>query len=317
MEKELCENCGKEVPIANYQMHEAYCLRNIQPCSLCGMKISRSEEKEHIKEYHDEITCVNCGQKITRNEQESHLADECSQRTVSCEFCEILLPRERMTEHKEFCGSRTEICPRCSCRVLIKQLKSHEKSCEGASYCLVPCEFCTKMIAFDRLDTHQRQCMLEREGLQRNIPVLVENDDGSFSEIDENETGSVARHFSHTVPHEGKEEKTIFALPCEVCGELYPSDRLMQHQEKCGSENEKDLDEIVCTSGETELPEPHFRFSREQISPVGIPFDHLTAGRSLNGIFRNFLIQNTLGNFDDGVWQSAVHGRNHQPFMHY
>lgn len=310
MEKEVCDNCRKEVPIANYQMHEAYCLRNIQPCSLCGMKISRSEEKEHIKEYHEEIACVDCGQKITRNEQESHLADECSQRTVSCQFCEILLPRERMIEHEDFCGSRTETCPKCSCRVLIKQLKSHEKSCEVASCCLVPCEFCTTMIAFDRLDTHQRQCMLEREDVQRNIPLLVENADGSFSEIDEDKTGSVGRHFSHTVPREGNGEKTIFALPCEVCGELYPSDRLMQHQEKCGGENEDYLYEIASTSGGSGLPEPHFRFFREQSSPFGIPFDHSTARRSLDEIFRDFFTQNPHGNFDDRVQQSAVHGRN-------
>ena len=153
-----CDNCQRLVPSENYQMHVVHCTRNIQLCSLCGEAVFRREERKHFKEYHAEITCVQCGRKTTRSGEGNHLANECGKRPIPCQFCEIALPREKLPEHQEFCGSRTEWCHNCSRYILIRDLRDHEKSCDGgatqkcAASATLPCEFCGSSIPLENLD---------------------------------------------------------------------------------------------------------------------------------------------------------------------
>ena len=181
METELCEHCKKEVPAENYLMHSAHCKRNIQLCPLCGQAISRKDAKEHLEEYHEKIDCVQCGQKTTRIDEENHLASECTKTMIPCHYCDILLPREKMSEHQDFCGSRTELCEKCNRYVMMRDLQKHETSC--LDYTVLPCEFCGALISYDRLDSHQLQCMTESQTLRGDIPLLVEGEDGLFREI--------------------------------------------------------------------------------------------------------------------------------------
>lgn len=265
----ICENCHRHVPPENYQMHVVHCKRNIKLCSLCGETVPRSEEKEHFEENHAEIHCVQCGQKTTKSEEGNHLANECGKRPVPCQYCEMSLPREKMTEHEEFCGSRTEFCHKCSRYILIRDLQNHENSCDrGASDRSVslPCEFCGSLIQPDELDAHQRQCQSLDETEDLQIPLLVEDVDGVFREM-----VRTPAHFSSSVSHDGienqDEDNSIVAVPCEICGELCPSDRLMEHQGKCIQERESD--QGSRTPSESEEPMyrddlPYFRFSRLQ-----------------------------------------------------
>ena len=295
-------------------MHIAHCKRNIQICPLCGEAVSQREEKEHFEEYHAEINCVQCGQKTTRIEEGNHLANECGKRPIPCRYCEISLPRERMTEHEEYCGSRTEWCPKCSRYVLIKDLRGHEKSCDESSRnAVLPCEFCGAPIAYDRFDAHQRQCLIERG----DVPLLVEGDDGLFREIgaatskvanNHEQTdciGSGSENFTRSVSKErsannAEEENSIVALPCEICGELCPSDRLMEHQEECGQDSERDLNVEFSTSGSQEPDGSHFRFVR-------MHRDH--PGAEMDGTFNPFVTMRSphdvLGNL---FQQSVFHG---------
>ena len=179
-----CDNCQRHVPSENYQMHVVHCKRNFQLCSLCGKTMLRSEEKEHIEQYHAEINCIQCGQKTTRTEEGNHLANECGKRPIPCQYCEITLPREKMPEYRKFCGSRTEWCHNSSRYILIRDLRNHEKSCDGGAgqECVtLPCEFCGCSVPLENLDVHQRQCLEESQDFQ--IPLLVEGDDSFFQEI--------------------------------------------------------------------------------------------------------------------------------------
>ena len=78
-------------------------------------------------------------------------------------------------------------------------------------------------------------------------------------------------HGSTQVPSEaGAEGNSIVALPCEICGELCPSDRLMKHQEECSQENGNTVDPTASrrqrNSYDSNLP--HFRFwSAQRNSP--------------------------------------------------
>ena len=163
-----CDNCQRLVPSENYQMHVVHCTRNIQLCSLCGEAVFRREERKHFKEYHAEITCVQCGRKTTRSGEGNHLANECGKRPIPCQFCEIILPREKLPEHQEFCGSRTEWCHNCSRYILIRDLRDHEKSCDGgatqkcAASATLPCEFCGSSIPLENLDAHHHLIMNSR-----------------------------------------------------------------------------------------------------------------------------------------------------------
>lgn len=311
METELCENCKRQVPTDNYQMHTVHCNRNIQPCPLCGEAVSIKEEKEHFDEYHAEIDCFECGQKITRIEEANHLEAKCGKRMIPCQYCEISLPREKMAGHEEYCGSRTKLCGQCSCFVLIKDFQNHAKSCDGGSNSVLPCEFCGEMMPCNQLDAHQILCMIEIQGSQDNVPLLVEGDDGLFHEFGartpktaenyiETQTGSANRHCSLTPSDETsgvtQRDVTIVALPCEICGELCASDRLMQHQEECGKETESDLNEEFSTFERQAPDEFHFRFGNHQPGEAGRAFDQFLTERSMHGMLRNLFQQSLFGN---------------------
>ena len=188
-----------------------------------------------------------------------------------------------MPYHQEFCGARTEWCHHCSRYILIRDLRNHEKSCDGGASqkcATLPCEFCGSSISLEILDVHQRQCLEEGQGFQ--IPLLVEGDDGFFQEIattrgrnsDDHERRDRIYSVSHDTtqaPSEaGAEGNSIVALPCEICGELCPSDRLMKHQEECSQESEITVNPTASRTQENIYGSnlTHFRFwSAQRNSP--------------------------------------------------
>lgn len=50
---------------------------------------------------------------------------DCTHRKVVCEYCELELPFSEMKSHKDFCGSRTQLCEKCNKYVLHKDLEDH------------------------------------------------------------------------------------------------------------------------------------------------------------------------------------------------
>lgn len=255
MATQLCDNCNREVPTENYVMHAVHCKRNVQICPHCGDAVSLREQKEHFEQFHEKIDCVQCGKKVTRDEEGNHLAYECGKRPVTCKYCEISLPRERMEDHEEFCGSRTDLCEKCSKYVLIRDIQEHTKSCDGGITCL-PCEFCSSLVPADKLTYHQQQCFMEEQCVQ--VPLLVEDEDGIIREFATSSDGENSREAgeettgtercdgcadSQTTTDgsqdmQGETNSTVVALPCEICGELCPSDKLLEHQIECSEETE-------------------------------------------------------------------------------
>ena len=139
----------------------------------------------------------------------------------------------------------------------------------------LPCEFCGSSIALENLDAHQRQCLEESQEFQ--IPVLVEGDDGFFQEIAAKRGRNGDDHdliYSNSVLHDSTDASSeaqaegdiIVALPCEICGELCPSDRLMKHQEECSQESENTVDPTASGREENLYSSnlPHFRLSSAQ-----------------------------------------------------
>ena len=80
----------------------------------------------------------------------------------------------------------------------------------------------------DELDAHQCECQRLGETEDSQIPLVVEDIDGVFREI-------VRTHDS--IETESEDNSTV-SLLCEICDELRPSDKLMEHQEQCIQERE-------------------------------------------------------------------------------
>ena len=175
----------------------------------------------------------------------------------------------------------------CSRYILIRDLRYREKSCDGGASqkcATLPCEFCGSSFPLEILDVHQRQCLEESQGSQ--VPLLVEGDEGFFQEIaatrgknsDDHERLLNDRVYSNSVSHDRTEApseaqaegNSIVALPCEICGELCPSDRLMKHQEECSQESEITVDDTASRRQENIYDSnlPNFRFwSAQRNSP--------------------------------------------------
>ena len=84
---------------------------------------------------------------------------------------------------------------------------------------------------------HARFSTLLEETEDSQIPLIVEDSDGVFREMvrtPDNFTSSD----SHDNIETESEDNSIVALPCEICDELCPSGRLMEHQEQYNQERE-------------------------------------------------------------------------------
>ena len=57
---------------------------------------------------------------------DEHQANECRQRMMRCEYCDLELAFEQFNEHVEYCGSRTEKCEKCGQFVQKKGQSLHD-----------------------------------------------------------------------------------------------------------------------------------------------------------------------------------------------
>lgn len=54
LKSNLCDfSCStKDIPVANFIMHEIHCRRNIEVCRFCSESIPKSEMKNHMESEH-------------------------------------------------------------------------------------------------------------------------------------------------------------------------------------------------------------------------------------------------------------------------
>ncbi|XP_058221973.1 uncharacterized protein LOC131331982 isoform X1 [Rhododendron vialii] len=50
----------------------------------------------------------------------------CTQRIVTCQYCEFPVPAIDLSEHQEVCRNRMEYCPLCSRNVGVRESHGHE-----------------------------------------------------------------------------------------------------------------------------------------------------------------------------------------------
>ncbi|XP_069073322.1 XIAP-associated factor 1 [Pleurodeles waltl] len=128
-ETQFCGNCKKNVALTNFSLHEVHCRRFLKVCPECGEPVPHKDMQQHQDESHRKVKCDLCHQSIQQYLLEEHKAEECDERSVRCQFCELDLAFCKLKEHADTCGSRTELCHDCKKYVMIKDLEDHKHSC--------------------------------------------------------------------------------------------------------------------------------------------------------------------------------------------
>ena len=155
----VCESCGRRVPDASYQMHLAFCARNVHVCIDCGARVPNAEKEQH-QLTHQPVECE-CGELCPADMLATHQAFVCSRRKVVCDYCRLEFTADEHRQHERPCGSRTEKCSSCGAYVMLRHWTQHlESGCEfvrtpelpRADFedALHPCVYCGAM--FDHVD---------------------------------------------------------------------------------------------------------------------------------------------------------------------
>lgn len=154
----LCTNCNKQINKNQFQLHEAFCLKNNIRCS-CGQvfikaippnhwhcpncsEYSDSElfRFKHEKLNHQLFKCEKC------NENQAfptyvdliinHRSGTCPSKLHECKFCHLIVPQgqatyldkfENLSNHENTCGNKTDECYKCQRLIKRKQFKKHFK----------------------------------------------------------------------------------------------------------------------------------------------------------------------------------------------
>lgn len=128
VETTYCSNCKKDIAVSNFTMHEMHCRRHLVLCQHCEEPVPRSELDQHFNDVHAKIACTMCGSEFEKDQIDTHMETQCPKRKVPCEYCELEVPQEELAAHLEYCGTRTEACPRCSAYIMQKDQMRHNSS---------------------------------------------------------------------------------------------------------------------------------------------------------------------------------------------
>ncbi|CAI8585794.1 unnamed protein product [Vicia faba] len=127
----ICSHCDRAIPVANVDLHNAHCSRNLQKCKVCGDMIAKKNAEDHYLTTHAPVSCSLCSETMDRDIINIHEGEKCPKRIVTCDFCEFPLPAVDLAEHQEVCGNRTELCHLCNKYVRLRERCNHEASCNG------------------------------------------------------------------------------------------------------------------------------------------------------------------------------------------
>jgi ubiquitin-protein ligase len=122
-----CENCRRQIPKSTANNHILFCKRHHTLCELCGQVVNKNQWDLHITEMHSLVTCA-CGVQVERYQLATHKKHECNHRLIKCAYCNLQKKATELEKHQTYCGSRTEVCPRCHKRIMLKDLEQHRVS---------------------------------------------------------------------------------------------------------------------------------------------------------------------------------------------
>ena len=130
--------------LKGFEQHAETCTRILRPCKY------------------------GCGVKLTNEALPYHEENQCTERSVTCELCNLLMQYRELTDHLQTCGCRR---PECRQTISIGERKEHESICsEGLQQCCIPgCGFKSSSIVMN-------QHISEKHSLQL-VDVIAELQD--------------------------------------------------------------------------------------------------------------------------------------------
>ena len=125
--------------------------------------------------------------------------ESCRKRQSQCYYCELMLDSDKIKSHIEFCGTRTELCTKCSRYIKIKDFNQHE-----SSNCAYPIIVETK-----------------KQPLKPEVWTRPFRHTNSSNSLDKNYLNQFNRETSQI---------SVSMLPCEFCNDFFQSHELLKHQ---------------------------------------------------------------------------------------
>uniref|UniRef100_A0A1X7U8K0 RING-type E3 ubiquitin transferase n=1 Tax=Amphimedon queenslandica TaxID=400682 RepID=A0A1X7U8K0_AMPQE len=126
------------------------------------------------------VLCTNgCGEKIRRSALKTHLTDNCTKRTINCQYCNRKGRHQLITSRSHF-----DVCPDlpiqcsnegCDEKILRRSLASHNETCPKA---IIPCEYntvgCEKRMKREEQEKHNEESMKQHlDAAMKKIEVQL------------------------------------------------------------------------------------------------------------------------------------------------
>lgn len=95
---------NKEIPSANFNIHEVHCKRNFFKCDKCDEMVSIATKDAHAESHAmvsnanpflltlNKESCKLCSKQVEKRQIESHQETECTERPEVCTYCQITVP---------------------------------------------------------------------------------------------------------------------------------------------------------------------------------------------------------------------------------
>ncbi|XP_043385426.1 TRAF-type zinc finger domain-containing protein 1 isoform X3 [Chelonia mydas] len=236
-ETHLCSNCKKDIPVANFTIHEIHCSRNIGVCHFCKESLPKSEIKNHIESEHVQVTCK-CNMKMEKCHLEDHEASACPLRPAICQHCEIELAFNKLQDHEDYCGTRTETCRECGRNIMVKDLKEHPEVCgkevEERRVSQAMSRYNYKDEAANLCTFQSIRNLLSSGSYAGPLQRMSEPLEGRFYSTFGGDQASknINRRNASAMQRDPNQDDEIM-LPCEFCEALYPEEDLILHQTGC------------------------------------------------------------------------------------
>ncbi|KAI5079981.1 hypothetical protein GOP47_0005460 [Adiantum capillus-veneris] len=121
-----CDHCGRQISLANLELHAMHCKRYLESCKLCGDMIPRRRAQEHYQSEHAPLKCSLCAEAFEPPLLAKHEKEQCPRRMVACSFCSFPVHAVDLAGHAEPCGNRTELCIACNKYVRLRDKIAHD-----------------------------------------------------------------------------------------------------------------------------------------------------------------------------------------------
>ncbi|XP_064460599.1 TRAF-type zinc finger domain-containing protein 1-like [Ornithodoros turicata] len=234
-DEKLCLNCKRRISAKNYLMHTVHCQRNIVLCPTCDEPVPKTEIGNH-SQTHVKTNCPKCQKPLEKCDMEDHEKHDCPKRLIACAFCELECAADKMTGHLEYCGSRTEECPKCGQFILLKEKAIHEQMA-----CSPPREATrgrsneTSSVTGVGSARFEGSNLLPTRHGGRDRSRLVE---GPYTwhlqaELSDRRASETRNEYGGHLDTSSDEDVETVLLPCEFCGKSFPMDNIILHQSGC------------------------------------------------------------------------------------